>query len=408
MGVLRHSTLLRHLLIAIVAVFALMFATGYVETFYDYQLAIIAAYLCAVAGLTVLTGQNGQVSLGQSAIMAIGAYTTAKLQISFSGHDVTTQWTLLYSLAGAVIVSGLAGLIIGLAAARLRGPYLAGLTLAIVLVVPAVTTRWSDVFGADQGLPVPMNPPPAMLGEGFPNEQWQAYFATVAAAVTLFLLANLMRSRVGRTFRAVRDNEVAAALAGIPVARTQVIAFVVSAACAGLGGGVLAAINQAVSPDSYSLTLSLYLLLAIVLGGLGSLAGAIWGSAAIVVLPYLTAKFMTTITLSPGQAVKLKDNVPLAVFGLALIIIAIVAPGGIQGLLRRLAWGIRGLRGAAGRDGSATAAASGATGESGPGESGPGGSGGSGSSGGSDSSGGSGGSDASGADGSVDQAASTT
>jgi branched-chain amino acid transport system permease protein len=336
MRTLWQSTLLRHLVIAVVAVLAIMFATGYVETFYDYQLAIIAAYLCAVAGLTVLTGQNGQVSLGQSAIMAVGAYTTALFQKMFSDHDVTTQWTLLYSLLAAVVVSGLAGLVIGLAAARLRGPYLAGLTLAIVLVVPAITTHWSSVFGADQGLPVPMNPPPAMLGDGFPNEQWQAYFAVLAAAVTMFLLANLVRSRVGRTFRAVRDNEVAAQLAGINVARTQVIAFVVSAACAGLGGGVVAAINGAVSPDSYSLTLSLYLLLAIVLGGVGSLAGAVWGSAAIVILPYLTAKLMTQMTLSPAAAVKLKDNVPLAVFGLALIVIAIAAPGGIQGLLRRI------------------------------------------------------------------------
>ena len=96
-----QSTLLRHLVVALVAVIvAIMFATGYVETFYDYQLAVIAAYLCAVAGLTVLTGQNGQVSLGQSALMAVGAYTTALLQQMFSDHDVTTQWTLLYSLVG--------------------------------------------------------------------------------------------------------------------------------------------------------------------------------------------------------------------------------------------------------------------------------------------------------------------
>ena len=225
--------------------------------------------------------------------MAVGAYTTALFQKMFSDHDVTTQWTLVYSLLAAVVVSGLAGLVIGLAAARLRGPYLAGLTLAIVLVVPAITTHWSASSAPTRVSPVPMNPPPAMLGDGFPNEQWQAYFAVIAAAMTMFLLANLVRSRVGRTFRAVRDNEVAAQLAGIHVARTQVIAFVVSAACAGLGGGVVAAINQAVSPDSYSLTLSLYLLLAIVLGGVGSLAGAVWGSAAIVVLPYLTAKLMT-------------------------------------------------------------------------------------------------------------------
>src|SRR5215475_14278216 len=207
MRTLARSTLLRHLLLAVVAVAVIMLATGQVDTFYDYQLAIIAAYLCAVAGLTVLTGLNGQVSLGQGALMAVGAYTTAKTQIYFSDHQITTQWTLFYSLAIAVAVTAVFGFVIGLAAARLRGPYLAGLTLAIVIAVPAVTTHWSSVFGADQGLPVPVNPPPAMLGQGFPNEQWQAYFAVIAAAITLFVLANLTHSRYGRMFRAVRDNE---------------------------------------------------------------------------------------------------------------------------------------------------------------------------------------------------------
>lgn len=333
------STLLRHLLIAIVVVAVIILATGQLETFYDYQLAIIAAYLCVVAGLTMLTGLNGQVSLGHSALMAVGAYSVAKLQSVFSDHNVTTQWTLLYSLLGAVAITALFGLVIGLAAARLRGPYLAGLTLAIVVVVPSIAAKYYNFFNGDQGLSVPLNPPPAFLGDGFPNEQWQAYFSVIAAAVTLLLLANLIRSRFGRSLRAVRDDEVSAQLAGIHVARTQVVAFVVSAACAGLGGGVFAAINQAVSPDSYSLTLSLYLLLAIVLGGLGSLAGAIWGSAAIVILPYLTTKIMQGMTLTPAESSKLNDNVPLAIFGLALVVIAIAAPGGIQGLLRRAgAW----------------------------------------------------------------------
>jgi branched-chain amino acid transport system permease protein len=328
------STLLRHLAVAAVAVAVVLYASGQIELFWNYQLAVIAAYLCAVAGLTVLTGQNGQVSLGHAALMAVGAYSVAKFQTMFSDHEVTTQWTLFYSLVGAVVVTSVAGLVIGVAAARLRGPYLAGLTLAIVVVIPAITTRWS--LGGDQGLSVPLNPPPDGLGEGFPMERWQAWFATFAAAVTMLLLANLIRSRFGRSMRAVRDNEVAAQLAGIPVARTQVIAFVLSAACAGLGGGVYAAMTQVASPGAYSLTLSLYLLLAIVLGGLGSLWGALWGAAAIVVLPYYTSQL-----LEDSKTSSVKNNLPLAIFGVALVVIAIVAPGGIQGLLRRAGHGIR-------------------------------------------------------------------
>jgi branched-chain amino acid transport system permease protein len=181
----------------------------------------------------------------------------------------------------------------------------------------------------------PMPAPPASLGQAFPPEEWQAWIALIAAGITLFFLANLVRGKVGRDFRAVRDNEVAAQLAGVNVARTQVKAFLVSAASAGLGGGVIALINQLSSPDAFSLTLSLYLLLAIVLGGLGSLIGAVWGSIAIVWLPYLTTKYLGNLSLSSAEAAKLRGNVPLAIFGLALIVIAIAAPGGIQGLFRR-------------------------------------------------------------------------
>ena len=333
----RGSSLVRHLLVAVVAVGILIACTYRLDTFWDYQLATIAAYLCAIAGLTVLTGQNGQVSLGHSALMACGAYTVALTLGKFEDHNVTAQWTLPLALLIGGLVTAVLGLVIGLAAARLRGPYLAGITLAVAVAVPSITSAFKSVFHGDQGLSVAVNPPPASLGETFPNEQWQAWFAIIAAAVVMLLLANLIHSGFGRAMRAVRDDEISAQLAGIHVARTQVLTFVISAACAGIGGGVIAAINQAVSPDTYSLTLSLYLLLAIVLGGLGSLIGAVWGAIAIVLLPYATSQFMNSLTLSPAASARFTNNVPLAIFGLALIIIALGAPGGLQGLLRRVA-----------------------------------------------------------------------
>lgn len=343
-SLLAGSTLVRHLAVAIIGV-AIMFAvTSGLDTFWDYQIALIASYLCAIAGLTVLTGLNGQVSLGHSALMAIGAYTAAFTLQWFSDRNVLTNWTLPVVLLAAALVTAAIGLIIGLAAARLRGPYLAGITLAIAVAVPAVTSAFKGVFHGDQGVSAPMNPPPANLGDTFANETWEAWFSIAAAAVVLFLLANLVRSGFGQRMRAVRDNEVAAQLAGVNVARTQVVTFVVSAAAAGVGGGVLAAINQNVSPDAFSLTLGLYLLLAIVLGGLGSLIGAVWGAIAIVVLPYETTQLMNSFSLSPAESVKFQNNVPLAIFGLALIVIAIALPGGLQGLLRRLGRAIRGRR----------------------------------------------------------------
>jgi branched-chain amino acid transport system permease protein len=345
-----RSTLVRHLGITLAAAVLLLALTYVLDPFRDYQLATAAGYLCAVAGLTVLTGLNGQLSLGHGALMAIGGYTVALVQNRFGASSVSTLWTLPLSLAAGVCAAAVVGAIVGVAAARLRGPYLAGLTLVVAVAVPAVATLYGGVFHGDQGLAVYLPPAPAALGETFPFERLQAWLALAAALVTMFLLANLVHGRFGRTLRAVRDDEVAARLAGISVARTQVLAFVVSAACAGLGGGMFAVLAQSVSPGAFALTLSLNLLLAVVVGGLGSLAGAVWGSVLLVALPYLTDQLTSGLALSPALRQRLAGNLPLALFGLLLIVVMIAAPGGIQGLLNRAGrWVYRKRRGDSGR-----------------------------------------------------------
>nr|WP_246017468.1 branched-chain amino acid ABC transporter permease [Micromonospora pisi] len=326
---------MRHLAVALVAALLLVAASYGLEPFRNFQLATVAAYLCATAGLTVLTGLNGQLSLGHGALMATGAYTVALTQGRFLDSGVTSGWLLVVSLLASVLVTVAVGAVIGLAAARLRGPYLAGLTLAVAVVVPAVAITFDGVFGGEQGLSVPVEPPPLALGPYFPYERWQAWLAGAAMLLTMLLLANLVRSRFGRALRAVRDDEVAARLAGIHVGRTQVLAFVVSAGCAGLGGGLLAVLAQSVSPGAFSLTLSLFLLMAIVIGGLGSLAGAVWGAVLLVALPDLTHSVTELFTLSPSVAQRWEGNLPLAIFGVTLIVVMIAAPGGIHGLLTR-------------------------------------------------------------------------
>jgi branched-chain amino acid transport system permease protein len=329
------STLLRHLTITVLVGAVLYGLTDTVEPFRNYQIATVCAYLCATAGLTILTGLNGQLSLGHGALMAVGAYTVALAQGWFRDNDITGGWLLLVSLALAVLVTVMVGAVIGLAAARLRGPYLAGVTLAVAVVIPAITTTFDGVFNSDQGLSVPLEPPPAALGRYFPVERWQAWIALAAALLTMLLLANLVRGRFGRELRAVRDDEVAARLSGIAVARTQVLAFVVSAATAGLGGGLLAFLAQSVSPGAFSLTLSLFLLMAVVIGGLGSLAGAVWGAILLVALPDLLNEITEQIVVSPELAQKLEGNLPLAIFGITLIVVMITAPRGVQGGLAR-------------------------------------------------------------------------
>jgi branched-chain amino acid transport system permease protein len=292
--------------------------------FRNYQLATVGAYLCVTAGLTVLTGLNGQLSLGHGALMATGAYTVALVQEQLAGRG---QWTLLVSIVAAIVVTTVAGAIVGLAAARLRGPYLAGLTLAVAVVVPAIASTFDGVFNSDQGLSVYIDPPPGTV----PFEQWQAWLAWAGALITVLVLATVVRGQFGRHLRAVRDDETAARIAGVNVARTQVLAFVLSAACAGLGGALFALLAQSVSPGAFPLSLSLFLVMAIVIGGLGRLAGAVWGAILLVALPSLTHSLTESLHL--GQ--RFEGNLPLALFGITLVVVMLAAPGGIASLTIR-------------------------------------------------------------------------
>ena len=283
--------------------------------FRTYQLATVGAYLCVTAGLTVLTGLNGQLSLGHGALMATGAYTLALWQNRFN--------LLAVGIVVAILVTTAVGAVIGLAAARLRGPYLAGLTLAVAVVVPSVTSTFDETFNSDQGLSVVLNPPPDTMTV----EQWQAWLCWGAALVTVLALALLTRGRFGRDMRAVRDDETAAKLAGISIARTQVAAFVVSAACAGLAGALFAVLAQSVSPGAFPLTLSLFLLMAIVIGGLGRLSDALIGAMLLVALPAVAHEIGEA-----AGAQRLEGNLALTFFGVVLVDVMLAAPGGLASL----------------------------------------------------------------------------
>ncbi|MEU4365764.1 branched-chain amino acid ABC transporter permease [Micromonospora chersina] len=340
----RGSTLLRHLAVAVLAGALVVLLTNQLAPYQNLQVARVCAFLCVTAGYTVLVGLNGQLSLGHGALMATGAYTVALVQRAFDERGVQGRWILPLSLLAAVAATALAGLVIGLAAARLRGPYLAGVTLAVATLVPAVSTIFTGVFNGEQGLRFPAETPPAFLGAYFQPERWLAWIALLAALLTVLLLANLIRSRFGRSLRAVRDDEVAARLAGIHVARTKVLAFVVSAGCAGLGGGVYAVLTATVAPGKFPLELSLSLLMAIVIGGLGSLAGAVWGAVLLVALQDLPSLLTETFSLPSGLAQRLEGNLALAVFGLILIVVMLAAPGGLHGAFRTLAARLRARR----------------------------------------------------------------
>ncbi|RBY96206.1 branched-chain amino acid ABC transporter permease [Blastococcus sp. TF02-8] len=332
-SLLPQSTLLRHLVLLLLGAVAAVVLLEITDPFTNSQLATLSYYAIAAGGLTVLTGMNGQISLGHGALMAVGAYTTALLL-----QEPADALPLPLILLISVVTTTAVGALVGVAAARLHGPYLAGATLALAVGLPGLAVYFHDQLGGEQGLRVRAPRAPESFesfidlvsGASASSTKWLAYVGAICLLITYFLLANLVRSRIGRTWRAVRDQDVAAELAGINLGAWRVLAFVVSAAAAGLAGGVLALVVRLAAPSGFTLVLSLSLLTAIVIGGLGSLLGALLGSALLVFLPPFVTDLGTGSGLSSTEAAQLAPFV----YGVVLIVAMIFAPAGFVGTIR--------------------------------------------------------------------------
>lgn len=312
--------MLRHLLLGVGGALVLFVVSLVLSSYRDFQFAEVGLFVVAIAGLSLLVGTTGQVSLGNGAFMAVGAYVAALVLIH-------ATLPLVVSLLVATVAGTVAGIVIGIPASRLRGPYLAGMTLALAVGLPSLAIAYSSVLGGDEGLLVNPPVPPGTIDP----QRWLAWIVLAVAVVVLILLANLLRSRFGRAFRAVRDDDVAAELVGISPARTRVAAFAVSAGCAGLAGALLALATNVVSPTAFDVTLSVQLLAGMVVGGTGSLLGAWWGALVLVFIPS-AASFLAAHT---GLRSSQSANLALLIYGVLLIVVMFVAPDGIQGLLRR-------------------------------------------------------------------------
>jgi branched-chain amino acid transport system permease protein len=335
MTAVRRSTLARSLALVALGAVVLLIVSGSLSQYNDLQLANGAYYFAALAGLTVLIGLSGQVSLGHGAFMAVGAYTVLLLL----GNE---GWAVFPALVVAAAVSVVIGIPVGAASSRLRGPYLAGATLAFAVGLPALADKFPGTFGGENGLTINPPGPPSWLGASFTLEQWQAWIACGGALVVMFVLYNLIHSGVGRSLRAVRDDEIAASLCGLRVGRQQTLAFAVSAGCAGLGGGLYAMVLNLATPTAFPLQLSLSLLTGVVIGGLGSLTGAIWGAGILILLPDWSNDLAHSLSLSTNVT----DNLPFAIYGGVLIVAMLAWPTGIQGGVRAL---LHWLRARAGR-----------------------------------------------------------
>jgi branched-chain amino acid transport system permease protein len=319
----RHTALA---LVGLVAV-ALVIETSSASRVTHYT--VIGYMGIAAAGLTLLTGLSGQLSLGHGAFMAIGAWTAALFNQEVVHNPLST-------ITVAVLATIPAGALVAVAAARLSGPYLAGATLALALAVPGLAFYFRDTLGGEQGLSVRLPDVPVWFADAIyflfahdvDTTKYVAYLAWFTLIVTLVFLANLKRSQVGRTWKAVRGDPVAAELAGINLERSRIAAFVVSAACAGAAGAVLALAVRITAPSGFGIPLSLLLVSAIVLGGLGSLTGAVIGTAILTLLPHYTTDLGRSAGLDDLRAAELG---PLA-HGTILVLVILLAPAGIAGL----------------------------------------------------------------------------
>jgi branched-chain amino acid transport system permease protein len=282
--------------------------------YHQLEWARVGVYACAILGLNVLTGYTGQISLGHGAFMAIGGYTAALLTASKLVNP-SLQVGLphvdpLLALPVAGTVAGLAGLVVGIPALRLSGLYLALATFAVAVSVPSLAKRFPGQTGGTTGIVLDI-----YSGRRLYEVAWSS------AAVLFVLVWAILRGRVGRAFRAVRDSEIAAASSGVDLAFYKTLAFGISAACAGVAGALLALVAGFASPDTFPLLLSLTILIGAVVAGLGSLWGVLAGAAFVQFLP--------------GYAEHVSKQAPSVVYGVVLVAIMLVAPTGFAGLLRR-------------------------------------------------------------------------
>ena len=286
------------------------------------QLAVVLILFIGVLSVTILTGISGQLSLGQGALMAVGGYSTALLMTNY-------KFSLWVAIPFSIIGAAIAGLLLGVAAARLSGPYLAGTTLVVALAIPTIANRFVSVFKGDEGLPVDVGYPPQWFSNTFGEpsyEQWQLYVALPFAAIALFLASNMLLSRSGRMWRSIRDNATASSLTGVNYSRQKIYVFIVSASFAGLSGA-LYGLRGLVGPSVYPVSLSLTLLTAAVLGGIRSIAGAFIGTVIVVFLPDWIDLVIENFELSE----QVSNYMPALISSLLLILTVVLNPAGVAG-----------------------------------------------------------------------------
>lgn len=292
----------------------------FISNYSVFQFSMVLSYAIALVGLNILTGYSGQISLGHGAFLAIGAYTTAILMDRYE----MPYWATL-PISGAICL--VVGFLFGLPALRLEGHYLALATFALAVALPQLLKfkHLEEWTGGVQGIVImkPDAPITSFAGLSINSDRW-LYFFSLLVALIMFLLAwNLLRGRIGRALMAIRDQPIAAASMGINTPYYKSLAFGVSALYTGVAGSLSAILVAFVAPDSFTVFLSITLLVGMVIGGVATLPGAIFGAA--------------FVQFIPNVADQISKAAPWAIYGVLLIGFMYVMPSGIYGAVR-LAW----------------------------------------------------------------------
>ncbi|MGA2467967.1 MAG: branched-chain amino acid ABC transporter permease [Thermodesulfobacteriota bacterium] len=312
-----------------ISLFLILLATlpiwGNPYVIYLINLSCIA--VVAALGLNLLIGYTGQISLGHAAFIAIGAYTTAIL----SSKVGLPFWVCLLASGG---VAATVGCGLGIPCLRLKGLYLAMATMAFGVVVDFVVITWGKLTGGIRGINVAKV---AIFGFPLDSDNKIYYFLLVCTILTILAIKNLVRTRVGRAFIAIRDRDIAAEIMGVDITAYKVMAFTISSFFAGIAGGMYSYTMGYIHPEHFTLLLSVQYLAMIIVGGLGTILGSIFGAVFIVLVPELIKAISRfSALLIPALKGKYDEEWNIAAFGLLIMIFLIFEAGGLYGIWGRI------------------------------------------------------------------------
>lgn len=311
-----HKNRAIRLLVFIAIGLIAFFLSNVVDELRVFQGATLSVYAVAISSIVLLTGFSGQISLGHGALMAVGGYSAV---LAHNHWKVSVP----ISFVIAVLVTSIFGSTLGWAAARLKGPYLAGTTLALAVGLPSLANQFG-ILGGEQGLTFDIGAPPKSLGADFTQYKWYFWIAALAALIMIWFVQNILTSRYGRQWRAMRSSPVSAALSGINLARSKVLAFTVSSGIAGLAGALLVMTLNLVTPSAFPLSLSFAIVTGAVLAGVTNLAGGLIGGLVLVAIP----EFADLLAGKLGGAEKISANLPGFITSLLLIVTVLLLPNG--------------------------------------------------------------------------------